>query len=448
MGWNTFLRSAGIREFHFRTYDNAVKHFNSVKPIRGRKEECRPFGVNRGYTQCKITHDALADKVTAMLYDTECVSIFADKTLHVNYGGWLSPSTTAFIEAVLPTRFGRVYVKRGRAIYVAPNQDNTTPQREYPIPKEGIWIQANEDWSSADIYASGENKTLNKAMLTGTQYVYKADRRAMNGIRKTLKPLIDYIRVTGAMNEVYEGTEMLEVFPEVAQEYLTRTAKIRYQQELAMEEQRKSGNPNMYARNTRDLPTQYLWAIESIIPTMLAYPTIGMLSEFSNRLQLHGIPAIADVGKNRDKSWLDSYATNLGNAYPRYIGVLHRLADLASGKFKQDGHEAMELRKTILSIVVTTNYRLQSFGYGTSMVMDNAHVGDDIIEVPKTAYQVPASAIENYVIELIKYLYADVVFKKEEVPLGVLPSVQNMKYMRTHEYLVSNTPLLTARPTF
>jgi hypothetical protein len=108
----------------------------------------------------------------------------------------------------------------------------------------------------------------------------------------------------------------------------------------------------------------------------------------------------------------------------------------------------MELRKTILSIVVTTNYRLQSFGYGAGMVMANAHVGDDIIEVPKTAYQVPASAIENYVIELIKYLYADVVFKKEEVPLGVLPSVQNMKYIRTHEYLVSNTPLLTARPTF
>lgn len=448
MGWNTFLRSAGIREFHFRSYDNAVKHFNSVKPIRGRQEECRPFGGNRGYTQCKITHDGLADKVTAMLYDTECVSIYADRTMHINYGGWLSPSTTAFIEAVFPTRFGRVYVKRGRAIYVAPNQDNTTPQREYPIPKEGIWIQANEDWSSADIYASGENKTLNKAMLTGTQYVYKADRRAMNGIRKTLKPLIDYIRVTGAMNEVYEGTEMLEVFPEVAQEYKDRTAKIRYQRELAVAEARKTGNTNNYSRNTRDLPTQYLWAIESIIPTMLAYPTIGMLSEASSRIQAHGIPAFADVGKHEDKSWLESYAINLGKAYPRYMDVLHRLSNLVSGKFKQDGQEAMELRKTILSIVVTTNYRLQSFGYGTSMVMDNAHVGDDIIEVPKTAYQVPASAIENYVIELIKYLYADVVFKKEEVPLGVLPSVQNMKYMRTHEYLVSNTPLLTARPTF
>jgi hypothetical protein len=172
-----------------------------------------------------------------MLYDTECVSIYADRTIHINYGGWLSPSTTAFIEAVFPTRFGRVYVKRGRAIYVAPINEargdgcilenlivegteqvvrTASAQREYPIPKEGIWIQANEDWSSADIYASGENKTLNKAMLTGTQYAYKADRRAMNSIRKTLKPLIDYIRVTGAMNEVYEGTEMLEVFPEVA----------------------------------------------------------------------------------------------------------------------------------------------------------------------------------------------------------------------------------------
>jgi hypothetical protein len=81
MGWNTFLQSAGIRSYNFNTYEGALAHFNAVKPIRGITPDLKPLGSNRTYKNCKITHDPLTDSVSAKLYDTACVTIYADRKI-------------------------------------------------------------------------------------------------------------------------------------------------------------------------------------------------------------------------------------------------------------------------------------------------------------------------------------------------------------------------------
>ena len=94
MAWNTFVSSGGINSNHFDDYDSALKHYQSVKPIRGRAGDQRPLGKNRSaYSHCQIKHDPLLDRVSAVLYDTECVSIHADGLIKIQTGSWVTRLT-------------------------------------------------------------------------------------------------------------------------------------------------------------------------------------------------------------------------------------------------------------------------------------------------------------------------------------------------------------------
>jgi hypothetical protein len=58
---------------------------------------------------------------------------------------------------------------------------------------------------------------------------------------------------------------------------------------------------------------------------------------------------------------------------------------------------------------------------------------------------VSGSQIESYFVDLIKYVYADKIFNKIEVPSGTMPKQTNNKYVVVHEFLAKNTDIVTER---
>lgn len=58
-------------------------------------------------------------------------------------------------------------------------------------------------------------------------------------------------------------------------------------------------------------------------------------------------------------------------------------------------------------------------------------------KIPDFTYYMSAQAMENYLTEVIKYFYADIIFRKVEVQSGVVPSDLNLKYVKVNRVISS-----------
>ena len=401
--WNTFMSSGGIRSDRFKTYDEALKHYTETKPIRGRSPELRPLGNNRSYTQCQITHDPLTQTVSAKLYDTECVTIGHDGVIKLTRGGWISPTTANFIDAVLPNEFGSVYLFRRKLIY------KTRGGKEYEIPKEGLLLQVSPNWDEADVIAT--QATVNKV-----QYEYKANRKVMNQIRKTYAGFLSTLDVMSAMSVSYDIAEYCEYFPNLPLRYIDAENEHNKQQV-------NSTSTHKWAFNGG-------WNMRHILDKYAALPRMSVLPDLSTTIQAF------NYGDDTN-TWLKEKANRiLTEDLPRFMQAL------------QDGlsEDVRTLRKLMLMIVANgNNYPRGAGGYGNQeeMTIVPSTFGD--VAVPRMWYEVNGSQIENYFIDLIKYVYADLIFTKVEVPSGTMPKLTNNKYVVVNEFLAKNTDIVTER---
>lgn len=96
------------------TYADAVRWELLVKPIRGRKEECKPLGA-RNKSYANIRKDG--DDIVIKLYRTDIVRYQPDGTIIVNQGGHESMTTRKYLNAILPMWFasfqGKTHTYRG-----------------------------------------------------------------------------------------------------------------------------------------------------------------------------------------------------------------------------------------------------------------------------------------------------------------------------------------------
>lgn len=198
---------AGIWNGIFESYDTALEHYKSVKPIRGSSPELRPIGRNRRYKHCEIRKGD--DCVEAVLYGTPVVSIFKDGRIQLKTGNWLTPSTANFMDAVLPSKFGIITLSKRRLILSQQN-DTKTGWDSYEIPSdnEGLILQASEDWSTA------------MPVNAPVHFEYVANRKVLNQIRQRFKPFLDYLKVTTSMSRVFTSDEIIEHFPSVAERFV------------------------------------------------------------------------------------------------------------------------------------------------------------------------------------------------------------------------------------
>ena len=198
---------AGIWNEIYESYDTALEHYNSVKPIRGSAPELRPIGRNRRYKHCEIRKGD--DRIDAVLYETPVVSIFKDGRIQLRTGNWLTPSTANFMDAVLPAKFGIITLDRRRIILSQRDFINQDWNRyEIPSGDEGLTLQANKDWSKAT------------PVNAPVHFEYVANRKVLNQIRQRFKPFLDYLKVTTSMSRVFTSDEIIEHFPEVAKRFV------------------------------------------------------------------------------------------------------------------------------------------------------------------------------------------------------------------------------------
>lgn len=206
MTWG-FGNSAGLKPIG--SFKEAKHKYEDTTPIRGRKEDVRPLGSNRRYSEHRIIKNMKSveeegnpigkwvESYTARLYRTDCVEWNSDGSIEVGTGGYRSPTTQSFINYTLQNRLGTIHSFNGKWYF-----------RNYKDSMD-YFIDAN-DARTLRFEPTGNMVQTNGGMMNAydvvnpvQEYRYKANRKALNALRKRYKSFIEY------------GTNMLLMSPQV-----------------------------------------------------------------------------------------------------------------------------------------------------------------------------------------------------------------------------------------
>jgi len=204
-GYGTSLCNAARIE-SLRDYDAARKHYDSVTPIRGRVQECRPLGSNRRYTWYTIERNdncILEDgnpigrferTYSCDLSNRKIIEYFSngDIVLHTNY--WRGPTLFAFLTYTLRP-IGTIKSCKGK------------------------WYFVNGD-DQAFIFDSTLTLSRNdKGQYIPKDYVpekkYSMNRKVMNALRTRYSYFIDYgktsLALSNELSKVLDGKQLTKL---------------------------------------------------------------------------------------------------------------------------------------------------------------------------------------------------------------------------------------------
>jgi len=131
--------SWGVRSFRclstLHSYADALAKYNSIKPIRGNLYNVRPLDSRRAQ---HLRIEMAGEDVCCVLYRTRVVTYHKTGAVTLNYGGWNTTETRAFVEALTgwwaTSRAGQFFVARDRK---AAGYDDRVWWR---VPSEGLVI--------------------------------------------------------------------------------------------------------------------------------------------------------------------------------------------------------------------------------------------------------------------------------------------------------------------
>jgi hypothetical protein len=199
MGWGqTTYNTAQIPAFS--TFDEVKKHHDSVVPIRGRSKETKPLGKRRNYCHMTIVRNTRSvlsedepvgkfmETYSYQLYSTNCIEWFPDGKVSVKSDGWNSPTTMQFMTFSL-AKLGRIDSVRGKWYFVNKRGKNFLVGNGITLVKEG------------DVYVA-------EAVVVEKRY--KANRKALNALRKKYRSFIDYGKTTLSMDPSLTRLEVAE----------------------------------------------------------------------------------------------------------------------------------------------------------------------------------------------------------------------------------------------
>lgn len=196
---------AGISSGHFSSYESALSHFEAVKPIRGSYPEIRPLGTNRRHKHCEI-RKASDGAIEAVLYSTPCVRIHKSGLIELNTGGWVTPTTAHFMNAVIPSKFGVIELNSRRILFSTPGQDGWD---KFEVdPTQGLRIRIDEGWSKV---AHVDAKA---------QFEYIANRKVLCKLRNRFEGFLSYLKVTTTMSCEFSSDEYIDHWPEIGKKFV------------------------------------------------------------------------------------------------------------------------------------------------------------------------------------------------------------------------------------
>lgn len=161
------------------SYTEAMTHYNTVVPIRGRKEEVKPLGKNRRFTWYRIVEQTIANQgenseykvYTCQLYGQDVVSYFPNGDIKLSVTSWNNITLGAFMNFVLGG-VGNI------------------------VSESGKWFFQN---NRKQLFRFNNNMVLRKGedgLFMPTEIVadrvHKINRKAINALRKKYKVVIDY----------------------------------------------------------------------------------------------------------------------------------------------------------------------------------------------------------------------------------------------------------------
>jgi hypothetical protein len=184
-------------------YERAKAHYDSVIPIRGRAEECRPLGAHRRFSYYEIRKNVKAIQVkddplgqfittySCNLYRSDCVEYYPDGKIAIRTNGWHTPTTLAFVNYVTQ-QFGKLVSVKGRWYWQVTGTDKMF---KIPVARGSELLLSN---------VGGEMIPENP--IEEKRYAVK--RKVMNAIRKRYDFFIDYGSTMLKMNNVVEKFEI------------------------------------------------------------------------------------------------------------------------------------------------------------------------------------------------------------------------------------------------
>jgi len=168
MGYATVMRVPRIKN-----YAEAIKKFNSIKPIKGRSDDKRPLGERRDVDTYSVRKNVWTDAIECVLYQTPVVTFTVDDEVKIKFGRWSSASTCQFIDRLL----WNVRANRVRGDVVLHFNDGTKALvRDH---EELILVQG------------GNGAWMPK--VKQTLYDHRVNRKEANNVRKSVSQFRDYL---------------------------------------------------------------------------------------------------------------------------------------------------------------------------------------------------------------------------------------------------------------
>ena len=189
MSWG-FGNTAGVKQL--ASYQEAKLKFDHTIPIRGRREECRPLGSQRHHNDRTIKKnwkavedDAVGQWVitySANVWGTDRVEWYPDGKLWIGTGGYSNPTINATINYSISNTYGELYSYNGKPYF------KTKDGKSYVMTTKGLMLEPTGEEVQTH-YGMGK---VMRPINPKQEHKYRANRKAMNAIRKRYAKFIDY----------------------------------------------------------------------------------------------------------------------------------------------------------------------------------------------------------------------------------------------------------------
>ena len=199
MSWG-YGNSAGLQPLG--SYAEAKKHYGNVRPIQGREQKVKPLGRNRRYSWYCIDKRMRSVEVegeplgvwqlsyACSLYGTDCVEFLSNGNIILRTGGYMTPTTLSFINYLLYKDIGEVISVSGKWYFRSVKDNNTYN------PDTFQYILANRREETV-LVKEGDRYVVQDKIK---EFKYKANRKALNSIKRKYKEFVEYGKATFAID--------------------------------------------------------------------------------------------------------------------------------------------------------------------------------------------------------------------------------------------------------
>jgi hypothetical protein len=368
-------------------YAQALEHFHSVKPIKGREPECRPLGLRR---RTEATIDVVRDstgeitnKVLLKYFGQTLISFDKstpdEMTIHSTGRWWVGMSTASYIERVT----GMLCYVHNHGMQL--HEQNFRDSKVHRV-FAGMRVRVSED----------NGRFVLSVLNPRSQKVYRVNRKKMNEVMRNYSGFV---------------------------EYMQNIAKISKETTIPINKFQKLGGQGNF--------------IEQPVPVSMRRFSDGMLDSFladtnkageiteSNLEQIQDAIRIeTELRAGKPRSEIKGYDNHhsymnrvIGEMFVMYMGTLDNLKKIAKA-----------LREEDYDYIKNSFYR---YAYSFCDVHMRSLASETVV------VSLDAKQLRDGFASVMKVIHADVIFEKEELPIGKTVKDRNRRYVEVHNILNS-----------